>query len=40
VFAAHCSFRLVRPATRWLIETKRVDLLNQGDPLGNLTFLL
>lgn len=40
VFAAHCTFRLVRSGRRWLIEGKRVDLVNQGEALGDLTFLL
>ena len=38
-FPARCEYRLQRPA-EWLIEEKKVLLLNRGEPIYNLTFLI
>lgn len=40
VLAAHCEFVLVDVSGGWLIESKRVDMVNQDEPLDDLTFLL
>lgn len=41
VYAARCTYRLRRHnGTKWKIAGKRVDLVNRGEVIDNLTFLV